>query len=34
MTDSHASATVDRDAQLQALFTRMCRAWTDGDARA
>jgi uncharacterized protein (TIGR02246 family) len=34
MTHDHAPANVDHDAELQALFTRMCRAWTDGDAPA
>lgn len=26
--------TTEGDAQLRALFARMCQAWTDGDARA
>jgi uncharacterized protein (TIGR02246 family) len=32
--DTHHEVTPDDDAQLRALFRRMCRAWTDGDAEA
>ena len=34
MRPHHAPVTTDSDAQLRALFTRMCQAWTDGNARA
>jgi hypothetical protein len=34
MTQKLAPVATDTDAELRALFTRMCRAWTDGDARA
>jgi uncharacterized protein (TIGR02246 family) len=34
MTQQPAPVTTGNDAQLRALFSRMCQAWTDGDARA